>query len=138
VEKASAKELYANPRHPYTLALLSAVPNPEPRRKKDRIVLHGEVPSPANPPGGCPFHPRCPLTRAAAEQSIAGGALDVAVTFQTGKPRMALNVLDFGGTIEIQSGDERYSVLKKCATERPPLVAKQGEANHLAACWVTK
>ena len=63
VEKASAKELYANPKNPYTMALLSAVPEPDPRPKKTRIVLKGEVPSPSNPPTGCPFHPRCPLTR---------------------------------------------------------------------------
>ena len=46
------------------MALLSAVPEPDPRPKKQRIVLKGEVPSPSNPPTGCPFHPRCPLTRA--------------------------------------------------------------------------
>ena len=61
VEKASAHELYSNPKHPYTTALLSAVPEPNPRPTRQRIVLHGEVPSPSNPPTGCPFHPRCPL-----------------------------------------------------------------------------
>ncbi|CAA9439151.1 MAG: Oligopeptide transport ATP-binding protein OppF, partial [uncultured Phycisphaerae bacterium] len=58
VEKAAGAELYANPKHPYTVALLSAVPETNPRPKKRRIVLPGEVPSPANPPTGCPFHPR--------------------------------------------------------------------------------
>ena len=66
VEKASSRELYANPKHPYTMALLSAVPEVNPRPKRQRIVLKGEVPSPSNPPTGCPFHPRCPLTRQAA------------------------------------------------------------------------
>src|SRR5256885_8766410 len=66
VEKASRDELYANPKHPYTMALLSAVPEPNPRPKRTRIVLKGEVPSPSNPPTGWPFHPRCPLTRQAA------------------------------------------------------------------------
>src|SRR4051812_26389002 len=66
VEKASSRELYANPKHPYTLSLLSAVPEPDPRPRKVRIVLRGEVPSPSNPPTGCAFHPRCPLTREAA------------------------------------------------------------------------
>jgi oligopeptide/dipeptide ABC transporter ATP-binding protein len=61
VEYASRDELYANPKHPYTCALLSAIPEPDPARRKQRIPLAGEVPSPSNPPSGCPFHPRCPL-----------------------------------------------------------------------------
>jgi oligopeptide/dipeptide ABC transporter ATP-binding protein len=60
VERAPATEIYAQPRHPYTRALLSAVPEPNPRAAKQRIVLAGDIPSPANPPPGCPFHPRCP------------------------------------------------------------------------------
>jgi len=60
VERAPAAEIYALPRHPYTRALLSAVPEPDPKAKKSRIVLSGDVPSPATPPPGCPFHPRCP------------------------------------------------------------------------------
>jgi oligopeptide/dipeptide ABC transporter ATP-binding protein len=60
VERAPAAEIYAQPRHPYTTALLSAVPEPNPRASKQRIVLPGDVPSPAHPPPGCPFHPRCP------------------------------------------------------------------------------
>jgi peptide/nickel transport system ATP-binding protein len=59
MELAPTKQLYANPKHPYTEALLSAVPNPDPRRKMKRIILSGEVPNPANPPSGCYFHPRC-------------------------------------------------------------------------------
>lgn len=61
VEIAPSKELYKNPRHPYTSALLSAVPKPSPNKTDQRIVLAGELPSPSNPPAGCPFHPRCPL-----------------------------------------------------------------------------
>jgi oligopeptide transport system ATP-binding protein len=59
VELASDKELYANPQHPYTEALLSAVPIPDPTVKKKRIILEGDVPSPINPPSGCHFHTRC-------------------------------------------------------------------------------
>ncbi|AQQ08968.1 Stage 0 sporulation protein KE [Sedimentisphaera cyanobacteriorum] len=59
VEISSADELYKNPIHPYTKALMSAIPRPEPSSGLKRIVLEGEVPSPINPPSGCPFHPRC-------------------------------------------------------------------------------
>jgi oligopeptide transport system ATP-binding protein len=114
VEKAGRNELYANPKHPYTVALLSAVPEPDPRPKKTRIVLSGEVPSPSNPPTGCPFHPRCPLTRQTAAQANAAD------------------------TVEITTAGERVRVLRKCVQEVPPLEQKQGEEGHVAACWVTK
>jgi len=60
VEIADCKELYANTKHPYSEALLSAVPIPDPKKKRSRIILTGDVPSPANVPTGCYFHPRCP------------------------------------------------------------------------------
>ena len=63
VETADAEELYNDPKHPYTQALLSAIPVPDPTYKKDRIILKGDVPSPINPPPGCYFHPRCPIAR---------------------------------------------------------------------------
>ncbi len=59
VETATTDELYNSPLHPYTEALMSAVPRPDPKAKKDRIILQGEVANPANPPSGCYFHPRC-------------------------------------------------------------------------------
>ncbi len=114
VEKASAEELYQNPKHPYTISLLSAIPEPDPRPKDTRIVLKGEVPSPSKPPTGCAFHPRCPLTRQAAAEANAAD------------------------TVEIESAGERFRVLRKCQMEAPPLEQKQAEPGHVAACWVTK
>ena len=61
VEQGPRDTLFANPQHPYTQALLSATPHPDPLRKRERIVLKGELPSPLDPPPGCTFHPRCPL-----------------------------------------------------------------------------
>jgi len=63
VEYAPSVELYANPKHPYTKALLSAVPVPDPSHKPDRVLLEGDPPSPADPPSGCRFHTRCQYVR---------------------------------------------------------------------------
>ena len=79
VELAETEELFSRPKHPYTTALLSAVPEPDPRIRSQRIVLQGEVANPAAPPGGCYFHPRCPhaievcRTQAPAWQELSPG-----------------------------------------------------------------
>ena len=81
VELAPARELYTMPRHPYTEALLSAVPIPDPGLKRARIRLTGDVPNPINPPSGCHFHPRCPKAfdrckvESPALKEVAGGHL---------------------------------------------------------------
>jgi oligopeptide/dipeptide ABC transporter ATP-binding protein len=112
VEKASSGELYSNPKHPYTLSLLSAVPETNPRPKKTRIVLKGEVPSPSNPPTGCPFHPRCPLTREVAQRS------------------------DAKDTVQLTIAGEPTRVMRRCVEEVQQLTQKQGEPGHVAACWL--
>jgi len=68
VEMASYRDLYADPQHPYTRALLSAIPVADPKQVKKRIILKGDVPSPINPPPGCAFHPRCAYRREECDQ----------------------------------------------------------------------
>ena len=70
MELADSEELYRNPLHPYTRALLAAIPVPEPKARRERIELEGDVPSPANPPPGCPFHPRCPIATAECAEVV--------------------------------------------------------------------
>jgi oligopeptide transport system ATP-binding protein len=90
VEVAEAGELYHHPQHPYTQALLSAIPVPDPRGKEQRIILTGDVPSPINPPSGCYFHPRCPI--AVAECKVGYPPLQnarpehMAACFRAGTP----------------------------------------------------
>ncbi|MBI3853874.1 MAG: dipeptide ABC transporter ATP-binding protein [Verrucomicrobia bacterium] len=72
VELAEAKTLLRAPKHPYTQALISAVPEVDPDTKRKRIVLAGDVPSPIHPPPGCPFHPRCPIAEARCQTEVPG------------------------------------------------------------------
>jgi len=70
VEIADKKQLFTNPSHPYTRALLSAVPIANPKAKRERVILKGDLPSPANPPSGCTFHPRCPVANESCKTNI--------------------------------------------------------------------
>ncbi len=72
VEMANTEALFQAPLHPYTEALMGAVPRPDPRLRRERLVLEGEVANPANPPSGCYFHPRCPyaVERCSAEEPV--------------------------------------------------------------------
>lgn len=132
VEKAGRDELYSNPKHPYTKALLSAVPETNPRPTRQRIVLKGEVPSPSNPPGGCPFHPRCQLTRALAAEASAKETSTQPMNYASGDAARS------GVTLPILSAGESFRVMKRCVDEMPPLEQKQGEPGHVAACHFTE
>jgi len=70
VETAPARDIYERPLHPYTAALLSAVPRVDAKARTQRVVLKGDVPSPVSPPGGCPFHPRCPVAEARCSSEV--------------------------------------------------------------------
>jgi len=110
VEVADRVELYRNPRHPYTRALLSAVPTPEPARSRGRIVLDGEVPSPMAPPSGCHFHPRCPLSR-----ELAAAA-------------------DGGETVEVTVRGQSQRLMRRCVEEDPALDDRTEDVDHPVAC----
>jgi oligopeptide/dipeptide ABC transporter ATP-binding protein len=110
VEIAPRAALYARPMHPYTESLLASVPQPDPQAKKTRVPLRGEVPSPVNPPPGCPFHPRCPLTR-----------------------KLAMNLPE-ELTAKILSDDEPVKIVQRCMTDTPALTASPDDPAHCHAC----
>jgi len=110
VEKADRDSLYSNAVHPYTRALLSAIPVPDPEAALVRERLPGETPSPVNPPPGCPFHPRCAHTRAAA----AG--------------------LDSSERIDVTVAGETHTVAAACVREIPRLLPLHGNPSHRHAC----
>jgi oligopeptide transport system ATP-binding protein len=110
VEKATRDALYANAVHPYTHALLSAIPVPDPLAASTRERLPGETPSPVNPPPGCPFHPRCSHTRAVASK------------------------LDKSETVSITVGGEPCTIAAACTRDVPRLLPLAGDPSHCHAC----
>jgi oligopeptide/dipeptide ABC transporter ATP-binding protein len=110
VECASREAIYARPVHPYTQALLAAVPQPIPSRTGRAVRLTGEIPSPINPPPGCAFHPRCPLTRQLAQSA------------------------DAADTVTILSEGEPVRILARCMTEQPQLLPAKDDPTHQHAC----
>ena len=105
VEIAAADELYANPQHPYTEALLSAVPLPDPTRKRERVTLQGDVPSPIHPPSGCRFHTRCHLRQPSCsmhEQVLAETSMGhwVACQVRTGTAGPRVEPRDAAGGVK--------------------------------------
>jgi oligopeptide/dipeptide ABC transporter ATP-binding protein len=110
VEKADGDSLYACPTHPYTKALLSAIPVPDPDNKTLRVRLPGETPSPVNPPMGCAFHPRCLFTREMAQK------------------------LGSSETTVIKSGEEEVRIVSRCMKETPKLKSRSDDQKHLHAC----
>jgi len=111
VETADRETIYRDPQHPYTRALLSAAPHPEPIRATQRTILPGEVPSPVNPPSGCAFHPRCPLTRRKVESAGSGEVVQITVAGETDR------------------------VMARCVQETPTLELCGEQTDHHAACW---
>ena len=112
VEYASRDALYGEPRHPYTESLMSAAPIPDPAARSTRVRLRGEIPSPINPPSGCPFHPRCPLTRKLAE----------------GLPP--------DQTESIRSEGLSVEVVARCVHETPELAPMTDDSQHAHACLI--
>ena len=168
VELADRDELYARPRHPYTETLFSAVPQPDPMRRGRRIHLEGETPSPVNPPPGCPFHPRCWLTRqvAAGNTALATSGLPAEV-LESGKAGLASgigrNEGAAGGGVDASATspatrdnprnlrppgddlactiavmDKAVRVVRKCVAETPELLPMKDNPSHCHACHLRR
>ena len=107
VELAPTEELFANPQHPYTRALLRAIPEPEPALAREREALSGEVPSPIDPPSGCSFHPRCPM--ATPECAERDPSLDPVADAPTDHAAACIHVNDYepdtGIAVETRASD---------------------------------
>ncbi len=114
VESAAAEKIYKDPKHPYTQALLSAALQPDPKVRRNRIVLRGEVPSPINPPSGCAFHQRCAMAEYLAQNA------------------------DDKDTVVIRQGGQVRRVMKCCAEQTPPLEGHAEDSLHLVACHYAK
>jgi len=126
VELADRHELYAHPKHPYTETLFSAVPVPDPTRRPRRIHLEGETPSPINPPTGCPFHPRCWLTRQAATGDL------------TAPGRAGLTLRPDEPICRIKCHGRWAGVLQKCVSEVPQLQGMPDTPAHQHACHLRR
>jgi oligopeptide/dipeptide ABC transporter ATP-binding protein len=113
VEVANRDDLYARPRHPYAEALFAAVPIPDPLRRAAHARLAGETPSPINPPSGCPFHPRCPLTRQTAEADPANA-------------------------IPVTYGADAFRAARVCVEEVPALLPVPDAPTHCHACHLRR
>jgi len=107
MERAPTEQLFDTPRHPYTVALLKSVPNVHGGPRKETVPLTGDVPSPRHPPGGCPFHTRCPLTRTLARNSPTTDS------------------------VEINSADATHRVMRLCTEKYELHPCSDG---HLSAC----
>lgn len=112
VETGSRDEVVNNPRHPYTQALLSAAPMPDPTLRRKRIMLTGEVPSPMNPPSGCTFHPRCHLTRTQAANHP--------------EPE----------TVTVTARGQSEKMMRRCVEQDPRLEPMSQQPSHRCACWL--
>ena len=117
VEVGTVEQLYADPRHPYTVALLSAIPEADPRRRRKRLVLKGDVPSPAAPPSGCRFHTRCWLRERLGNPERCSTEEPALRTFAEEGHRVACHFAE----------DISQTTVQKAAEEAPAVVSAVAE-----------
>jgi peptide/nickel transport system ATP-binding protein len=124
VETADTEELFADPKHPYTRALLSAIPVPDPTADTDRVILKGDVPSPIDPPSGCRFHTRCPSvippTDIDIEQETFREVMDYRQRVESGR-------IDLDAAWDVASGERSAAVAdggrERATADGPSLAA---------------